>query len=151
MQDDALEEQMTNNWLTFWSNYGPECAVTEEDLFRQVAQTWGKRPISKELFQRMLDYIEARLQLSRADHLLDFCCGNGLVSHPYMTDNAESLRKQLIENKIYVPIYWPELKTSSELSEFESRFVRQIVCLPIDQRYGSEDMMGIANFLKENS
>ncbi len=70
-----------NFWQAFWSNYGPEHAVTEEDLFKQVAQTRNKRPISKELFKRTLDHIVDRLKLSSSEHLVDLCCGNGLVSY----------------------------------------------------------------------
>jgi len=72
---------MTKFWETFWSDYGPEHAVTEDDLFRQVAQTREGRSISKELFNQTLDHIEERLELSPKDHLIDLCCGNGLVSY----------------------------------------------------------------------
>jgi hypothetical protein len=71
------------------------------------------------------------------------------LCYPYMCDDAESLRNQLIQNKIYIPIYWPELYDSPELNDFERRFVRRIVCLPIDQRYGETDMEIIEQHLKK--
>ena len=72
---------MTKFWQTFWSNYGPEQAITEDDLFKQVAQTVNKQPIPKEQFKLSLDYIWEKLQLSSEDRLVDLCCGNGLISY----------------------------------------------------------------------
>jgi hypothetical protein len=66
------------------------------------------------------------------------------LCYPLMCDHAELLRNRLIENKIYVPQYWPELRDSVKLNDFERRFVRQIVCLPIDQRYGKAEMEKIS-------
>jgi hypothetical protein len=173
MLDQSLE------WDTSWNHAAHllkriDCGASSAYAEFQAADSalTGK-PLMKmsRLTQRILsgiDYEEAKKKRRKNFDQLHLSLGekNGLLSmiepsvaadsfvplcYPYMTDNAESLRKQLIENKIYVPIYWPELKGSSELNEFERRFVHQIVCLPIDQRYGSEDMAGIADFLKENS
>jgi len=71
------------------------------------------------------------------------------LCYPYMCDHAESLRKRLIEDKIYISLYWPELRDSLELNDFERRFVRQIVCLPIDQRYGEAEMEIIEQHLNK--
>lgn len=68
--------------------------------------------------------------------------------YPYMTDNTAFLRKWLIENNIYVPIYWPELQESAYLNEFEKRIICNIVCLPIDQRYDEKEMIRIVNMVK---
>jgi SAM-dependent methyltransferase len=72
---------MDDFWKTYWTGYGSSEATSEEDLFKQVAHTVSKQPIPNELVVRMLEQIVTRLQLSRADHLLDFCCGNGLFSY----------------------------------------------------------------------
>lgn len=69
--------------------------------------------------------------------------------YPFKTQNAEMLRARLIENKIYVPIYWPELRNSTDLNQAEQNFVNKIVCLPIDQRYGKADMENIINVICE--
>jgi hypothetical protein len=70
------------------------------------------------------------------------------LCYPYMTNNADSLRNRLLENGIYVPSYWPELQESFLLNEFERSFVHQILCLPIDQRYGEVEMQKIVHVLK---
>jgi hypothetical protein len=72
------------------------------------------------------------------DSFVPFC-------YPYLTEGAELLRKQLLANEIYVPVYWPELAGDPELNAFERRFVEQIVCLPIDQRYGKAEMLRMAD------
>ena len=71
------------------------------------------------------------------------------LCYPFMCDYAESIRSHLIGKKIYVPLYWPELRDSSELNDFERRFVRHIICLPIDQRYGEAEMQRIIEVMKE--
>ncbi len=62
------------------------------------------------------------------------------LCYPYMTRAAEVLRKQLIENRIFIPVYWPELKHSQDLNNCELAFVNDIVCLPVDQRNSEEEM-----------
>ena len=52
--------------------------------------------------------------------------------YPYITDNPQ-LRSSLIQEKIYVASYWPGVCNCGNLRE-------RILPLPIDQRYGEEDM-----------
>ena len=101
---------MTKFWQTFWSKYGPEQAVTEEDLFKQVAQTWNKQPISKKQFKQMLDYIEERLELSPQDHLVDLCCGNGLVSYELAKRVAEVTGIDFVPRNIQTAKEWKSAK-----------------------------------------
>ena len=55
--------------------------------------------------------------------------------YPYITDNPR-LRARLIQEKIYVASYWPGVSHCGDLQE-------RILPLPIDQRYGEEDMKRI--------
>lgn len=52
--------------------------------------------------------------------------------YPYVTDDS-GLRARLIQQKIYVATYWPGVSNCGDLQE-------RILPLPIDQRYGLEDM-----------
>ncbi len=72
---------MAKFWQTFWNRYGPELAVSDEDLYRQVGLTVDKQPVSSELFRRTLENIDGLLKLSTKDHVVDLCCGNGLISY----------------------------------------------------------------------
>ena len=63
--------------------------------------------------------------------------------YPYMTDDRH-LRAKLIKQKIYVASYWPEVQNCGDLQE-------RLLPLPIDQRYGEEEMKRIVEVVKEKS
>lgn len=59
--------------------------------------------------------------------------------YPFMTDD-ESLRGRLIQNKVFVARYWPNVLEWCQEDELEYKFATHIISLPIDQRYDEEDM-----------
>ena len=71
---------MRNNWQSFWDSYRNADAQSEDDLFIQVGKTIAKQPIPRDMFASMVERIVERLQLGNEDHLLDMCCGNGLIT-----------------------------------------------------------------------
>lgn len=61
--------------------------------------------------------------------------------YPFMVSNGAALRQQLIDQKIYVPKYWPsDMLNANKLSPNENKFLEGVVPLPIDQRYDEKDM-----------
>ncbi len=58
------------------------------------------------------------------------------LCYPYMVDEAFLLRKRLIDNKIYIPIYWEDQQKGT----VEYTFRNNILPLPVDQRYTVKDM-----------
>lgn len=64
--------------------------------------------------------------------------------YPYYTDDA-FLRKKLIDNKIYVATYWPNVLTWCKINDLEFYLTKNILPLPIDQRYTTSDMNIIIN------
>lgn len=72
---------MSKQWQQFWDGYRNDQASCEEDLFIQVGKTVARQPIPREIFQCMVQRIIVSLQLGQADHVLDMCCGNGLISY----------------------------------------------------------------------
>jgi len=91
-------------------------------------------------------YLDAALN---GTNQLNFPTGYGDIPmvYPYMTDN-ESLRKALIENKIFVATYWPNVLEWCNESDLEYGFAKRILPLPIDQRYNEEDMKRIIKTIK---
>lgn len=83
---------------------------------------------------------ENLLQLPSMD---SFTCP---MVYPFLT-NDESLRTRLIENKVFVARYWPNVLEWCKECDIEYRFAKQIIPLPIDQRYGEEDMMRIEEII----
>lgn len=62
------------------------------------------------------------------------------LCYPLLVKEGASLRKRLINERIFVPQYWPEVLDFKVLNEFEKRLLKDLVCIPIDQRYGIEEM-----------
>lgn len=69
--------------------------------------------------------------------------------YPYITKDAQGLRRWLIENKVYVAKYWPNVEEWSGKDSFETYLADHLLALPIDQRYEEEDMKYIINLIKE--
>ena len=64
----------------------------------------------------------------------------GTFMYPFMTDNGPELRKRLAEKKIYIPTLWPDVLKRCSEGAAEYKMTENILPLPIDQRYGKEDM-----------
>ncbi len=76
------------------------------------------------------------LQLS---NFATFACP---MVYPFVPKTIRNLRKELIDNKIFVAKYWPNIHPLSNF-ELEFVFAERIVPLPIDQRYGLKEMQRI--------
>lgn len=59
--------------------------------------------------------------------------------YPFWT-NDRTLRKRLLENKIYTATYWPNVLKWREEGTLEFKMVNEIIYLPIDQRYSEIEM-----------
>lgn len=57
----------------------------------------------------------------------------------------DDLHEILIQEKIYVATYWPEVIKKVKTGSIEYRFSKNLVPLPIDQRYGEKEMLIIAD------
>ena len=61
--------------------------------------------------------------------------------YPYQAGN-DGLRDCLIQNKVFVAKYWPNVQESSNFrTEYE--LANKVVAIPCDQRYGVDDMLFI--------
>ena len=58
--------------------------------------------------------------------------------------DASLLRARLIEEKIYVPLLWPDINNSL-LNQAEKEIKNSTLLLPVDQRYKYRDMISITN------
>lgn len=58
--------------------------------------------------------------------------------YPFFAD--KTLKKKLIQNKIFVATYWPNVFEWTKPEDVEYQIAENVVCLPIDQRYGIENM-----------
>lgn len=66
--------------------------------------------------------------------------------YPFWTTDL-TLRQRLIDNQIFVAMYWPNVLEWSNPCELEYELAFHILPLPIDQRYGEEEMNGIIELI----
>ena len=83
-------------------------------------------------------FLHERLQTSFPFALAD---DDVPMAYPYVTEDA-ALRSRLIANKIYVAKYWPGLSAAA------NALAERIIPLPIDQRYGENEMQMICKMFQ---
>ena len=62
-----------------------------------------------------------------------------------MVNDAPVIRRKLIEQKIYVPLLWPNVVLETEADSVDRRLAESVLPLPCDQRYDEEDMARVAD------
>ena len=62
--------------------------------------------------------------------------------YPYLTDD-KNLKQRLISENIFVATYWPNVLEWCKQEDWEYELAQRTVFIPIDQRYGIEDMKRI--------
>lgn len=76
---------------------------------------------------------------------------NNYFTYPLILDNIKlrnKIRKILIENRIYCPIYWPlKYDIKNKCNHFISD---HILCIPIDQRYKIKNMEFICQIINQH-
>lgn len=60
----------------------------------------------------------------------------------------DGLRQRLLENCVWVPRLWKRIFSTDEATEIELSLARWLLPLPIDQRYGEEDMIELSRLVK---
>lgn len=66
--------------------------------------------------------------------------------YPFLTDDR-NLRQRLNDSKIYVARYWPNVLDWCDVRSNEFKLTNQLLPLPVDQRYGQEEMAKIASLI----
>lgn len=64
---------------------------------------------------------------------------------PILVKERASLQKHLVQNAIYAPVVWPKDDKQPEQCESAENAYKHLLCIPIDQRYGLDDMQRICN------
>jgi hypothetical protein len=69
--------------------------------------------------------------------------------YPYLISNGNSIKMELIKNKIFIASYWPNVVEWCEKEVFEYKLSTDLISIPIDQRYDTEDMKYIEEKISE--
>lgn len=107
---------------------------------------------------RAVDYESAKARRERNWRRLDdaFSGVNGLslrrpdgpFMYPLLVKNGTDVKRFLIENKVFVPTLWPNVLTEAVEESWAWKYTRDIVPLPIDQRYDERDMDKIISIVR---
>lgn len=94
-------------------------------------------------FIRRANYLYLHNQLSKSNAFKFDLDDNAVpLVYPYL-NNLEYLRSHLIQNRIFVAQYWPNVLKWSPLASLECKIAKYLLPLPIDQRYDLDDMKKI--------
>lgn len=69
---------------------------------------------------------------------------------PLYSSNREYLQRKLAEDGIYAPVLWPLHDKALLINDDIEHIYSRILMLPIDQRYGLDDMSFIVNKIENN-
>lgn len=122
----------------------------------------GLRRMSQltEAMMRGIDYTEKANRRIRNFHELDNALrdtnnfkwnmdyGTVPLVYPYFISDGVRLRQHLIDNQVFCACYWPNVLEWCDKGSVEYDLAEKLVCLPIDQRYGEDDMSFILDCIK---
>lgn len=99
---------------------------------------------------RGIDYTEVRKRRTRNFAFLHATFANvnklflsipeGAFMYPLYVDHGAEIRKGLQKKNIYIPTLWPDVFSRCDEMTLEYDMAKNILPLPIDQRYGIDDM-----------
>ena len=69
------------------------------------------------------------------------------MAYPFLTENA-LLRKKLIENRIFIPQYWPHLSNADLKNSIAQRYAEYLLPLPVDQRMDNDTLERMINLIR---
>lgn len=75
----------------------------------------------------------------------DFACP---MVYPFYT-NDPTLKKRLIAHRIFVATYWPNVFEWCDADSIEYQLADRIIAIPIDQRYGENEMNSIVELINK--
>lgn len=73
---------------------------------------------------------------------------DGAFMYPLYIENGAAIRKILQAEKIYVPILWPNVMEQCPPNSLEYHDASDILPIPVDQRYNTEDMKYMTEVIK---
>lgn len=84
----------------------------------------------------------------KAVNQLKLICPSGAFMYPLYLPNGAEIRKKLQAHKIFIPTLWPAVFNICDEGELEYNMAKNILPIPVDQRYTIDDMNYIVNILE---
>ena len=164
MLDEELEQDISYDRMTFLNkriDLGAEAAYGD---FQTLSKSLVGQPIKlmSNLTQRLMlgidyekvaqqrrdNYLQLHAALSKSNTLsLPLEDDAVPMVYPYLAP-VKGLRERLIENKVFVARYWPNVLDWTTKEDIEYLLAYQMLPLPVDQRYGEEYMQRMIELMK---
>lgn len=142
-----------------------EGAENGYSLFRKADESLDNQPIHQMSFltERLLQNVDySYIRKKRKENFLflqhSLSESNKLVIkeddnfvpmiYPYLTVNVQ-LKKKLIDKRIFVATYWPNVEKWCNADSIECFLARNLIAIPIDQRYGVREMSKILDLIND--
>lgn len=142
-----------------------EGAENGYSLFRKADESLDNQPIHQMSFltERLLQNVDySYIRKKRKENFLflqhSLSESNKLVIkeddnsvpmiYPYLTVNVQ-LKKKLIDKRIFVATYWPNVEKWCNADSIECFLMRNLIAIPIDQRYGIGEMSKILDLIND--
>lgn len=162
--DEELEQDLSYDRMAFLTKRIDLGAEAGYLAFRDLSKSLVGQPIKRmsNLTQRMMQSIEyMKAAEQRRDNYKQLHAALGKSNnlsipleedavpmvYPYLAP-IKDLREKLIENKVFIARYWPNVLEWTKDDAIEYQLTCQMQPLPIDQRYGKEDMERIIDIIK---
>ena len=97
---------------------------------------------------REINYNYLENELSK-HNILELITPQGAFAYPFYVENGIDVRNVLAKSKIYIPMLWPNVMAGVPEGSVEYKYAANILPIPCDQRYGTEDMKWIIRNLKD--
>ena len=129
------------------------CQLMNQPVKRMSNLTWNLlqgidfdsvKKQRRENFKQLHEALSEINQLYISD-IETFACP---MVYPFYTSD-DTLKKCLIENKIFVATYWPNVLNWCKEGMLEYKLASRVIAIPIDQRYGKENMKKIIKMILE--
>lgn len=113
------------------------------NLLQGIDLDWVKKQ-RRENFNQLHEALSEINQLQILD-MDTFACP---MVYPFCTSD-DTLKKHLIEKKIFVATYWPNVLGSCKDNMIEYELANKVIAIPIDQRYEKKEMEYIIKIVKK--
>ena len=144
----AIDEGQNSAYITYLEN---EKRIGNETTGMSALTKYMLANIdySKSILKRKQNYCALNEMLQEINER-PFKIDENMVPYIYpLCISCEKLRRNLIDNRIYVSRWWRHVLDELETNTIEWRLAKYLLPLPIDQRYDASDMEYIADIVRK--
>lgn len=152
-KDDAWV-QLLNDMKNF-GIHGPESVQyiggnAKMNEFQAAMGICNLRHLNDEIAKRkkVVERYRSRLEGVSKLNKLYLDVPDGAFMYPLYIENGSEIRRKLQIKKIFIPTLWPAVFNLCSEDELEYDMASNILPIPVDQRYGIEDMQYIIDAIK---